>query len=325
VDSHTAGEATRLIVDGLPPLPGATMSAKLEYFRLHLDHVRLRLTREPCGHRDILAAALTDPVNPGSTFGLIYMDAHRYPFLCGHATIGAVATAVEAGWIEARQQQTDVVIDTPSGAMTARVLMRGDQPGSIEIRMVPSFVHQTGPTIEVPDFGPLRIETVCVGGFFAMASADQLPMALEVENSRYLVDLGMRVISAANRQLSVRHPLRPEVKTIDVVKFYDPSQHEQRRGSGAVIYGEGHLDRSPCGTGTAATLTLLHHEGRLGVGEPFTSISPLGTVFEARIVSETAVGQLPAVEVAVAGNAHLTGIHEFLLDPRDPLPEGYLL
>jgi proline racemase len=301
------------------------MTEKLDYFRTHLDAVRLRLTREPRGHREILAAAITDPVRLGSRFGLIYMDAQRYPFLCGHATIGAVTTAIEAGWIEARAPYTDLAIDTPSGTMAARARIDGSRVADVSIRMVPSFVYRTGETLEVPGFGRLTVETVCVGGFFVMVAADQLGVPLTARNSRRLIDLGMQVIDAANGQLTVRHPLRPEVTTVDVVKFYDSSAHDRHTGKGVVIYGEGHMDRSPCGTGTAATLTLLHHRGQLAVGQVFTSLSPLGTRFDARITTENTVGDLPAVTVEITGSAHLTGVHEFIVDPLDPLPEGFLL
>jgi proline racemase len=325
IDSHTAGEPTRLIVDGLPPVQGKTMDDKRRWFQRHLDDIRLQLTREPRGHRDILAAALTEPVHPGSSFGLIYMDAQRYPFLCGHATIGAVATAIEAGWIEAGSPRTEVVIDTPSGPMAARAHLAGGRAQAVTIEMVPSFVHETDRPLTVPGFGQLKVETVCVGGFFVMVAADQLGIALDARHSRRLTELGMAVIEAANDQLVVRHPLRPEVTTIDVVKFYDTSAHDRRTGKGVVIYGEGHMDRSPCGTGTAATLTLLHHQGRLGIGQPFTSLSPLDTRFRAEITAEKPVGAVAGVTVAITGSAHLTGIHEFISDPSDPLPRGFLL
>ncbi len=113
--------------------------------------------------------------------------------------------------------------------------------------------------------------------------------------------------------------------TVDVAEFYDPSGHAQGRGINAVIYGEAHLDRSPCGTGTAAKMTLLHHRGQLAVNQPFVNASLLGTTFEGRIVAETTVGHLKAVVVEVRGSAQITGIHEFVFDPRDPFPNGYLL
>ncbi|MFN2343221.1 MAG: proline racemase family protein [Desulfonatronovibrio sp.] len=120
IDSHTAGEYTRLIVHGLPDISGQTMPAKREHFMTHLDSERLMLTREPRGNKDVVAAAVTEPVTPGASFGLIYMDACRYPYLCGHATIGAVTTLLETGLIKVepdQKGQINILVDTPSGPM----------------------------------------------------------------------------------------------------------------------------------------------------------------------------------------------------------------
>jgi len=326
VDSHTAGERTRLIVAGMPPLTGDTMAAKLEDFRSRCDHLRRLLLHEPRGDGKLLAALVTEPVSPDAAFGLLYMDGRRYPYLCGHATIGAVATFLQAGWIVAEAPETLVVVDTPSGPMPARARIVDGRVVSVAVRAVPSFVQASGQALDVPGIGPLRVETVCVGGFFVMVAADQLPVPLDVRrHGSRLVDKGMAIIAAANDQLKVAHPLRPEVRTVDVVKFYDPQAHGAGVGRGIVIYGEGQIDRSPCGTGTAAICTLLHHRGELAVGKSFASISPIDTRFTARIAAETRIGELPGVEVEIEGAAHVTGIHRFVLDPDDPLPDGFLL
>ena len=133
------------------------------------------------------------------------------------------------------------------------------------------------------------------------------------------------MIDAANRQLTVRHPLREEVKTVDVAEFYNSADDTPQQGKSVVILGEGHLDRSPCGTGTSAKMALLHHKGILDLDQSFVNLSPLGTAFKGRLVAETRVGELPAVVAEITGNAQITGLHEFVVDPNDPFPEGYLL
>lgn len=323
IDSHTAGEPTRLIVDGLPPIPGGTMAEKRIHFKTHLDGIRRRLTHEPRGNKNIFVAALTEPVSSDAAFGLIYMDPRRYPYLCGHATMGAVATLIETGVIPSA---AEVRVDTPSGPMVTQPVMTDGRVTSVKVAAVPSFLHETDRTLSVEGFGTLRVSTVCVGGFFVMVASDQLPMPLAPEHSYALRRLGMAVIDAANHQLTVRHPLRSEVKTVDVVEFYEPyGKHPGKPGKSVVIYGEAHMDRSPCGTGTAAKLTLFHHSGELPVGKVYPNAGPLGTVFQAKILEETQVGDRPAVTVELEGSAYITGIHQFLVDPRDPFPEGFLL
>ncbi len=320
VDSHTLGEATRLILHGCGEIPGATMREKREYFQGNLDHVRRLLTCEPRGHRDLLAAAVTPPTTPGAHFGLIYMDARRYPFLCGHATIGAVTTLVELGLISAAEE---IVVDTPSGPMPTRVFMKGDRVAAVAMRSVPTFVYGKGESLNVPGLGTVTADTVCVGGYFVMIDADKAGLDFSPANRSALIPLGMRVIEEANRQLTVRHPERPEVNTIDVVEFY--REPESGKGESVVIYGESHMDRCPCGTGTTAKAALLHSKGRLAPGEQYVNAGPLGTTFTAEIVEETTVGDLPAVRVEVCGSATITGFHSFVLDEADPFPGGFLI
>ena len=324
VDSHTQGEPTRLLVGGVGDLPGATMSEKRAYFEAHFDSVRKLLTREPRGHRGIMAAVVTEPVSPGASFGLFYMDARRYPYLCGHATIGAVATLVETGALQAEEGETVITVDTPSGVLEAHTRIHEGRVLSVAIDMVPSFVFETGREVAVDGFGRVPVDLVCVGGFFAMVAARQIGIALTPENRPRLVSLGMAVIEAANRSFRVHHPERPEVNSVDVTEFYDEDPLTGM-GRGAVIYGESHMDRSPCGTGTTAKMTLLHHQGKLKTGDPYQNAGPLGTVFQGRIVKEVAIGARVGIVGRIRGSAQMTGVHQFVLDTRDPFPEGFLL
>ena len=325
IDSHVAGEPARLIVGGMGPLPGESMQEKRAFFMERHDHIRLLLTREPRGHRDMFAACVTEPVSAGARFGLIYMDARRYPYLCGHATMGAVMTLIEAGAIDTDGDAQQIMVDTPSGPMQTTAYMQNGKVESVAIRMVPSFVYSDNETLSVSEFGQLTVATVCVGGFFVMVSADQIGLDFSPPNRSRLIELGMELIQAANQQLTVRHPTRPEVNTVDVTEFYDSPMDAEDKGNSMVILGEGHMDRSPCGTGTAAKLTLLHHRGQFGFDETFTNKSPLGTTFQGRLVEEIRLGDTMAVVAEVRGSAHITGIHEFIIDSKDPFQEGFLL
>ncbi|MCG8564142.1 MAG: proline racemase family protein [Desulfobacterales bacterium] len=326
IDSHTEGEITRLIVGGLAPIPGRTMDEKRRYFKTHYDGVRCRITKEPRGSRDILAAMVTEAVTPEASFGLIYMDARRYPLLCGHATMGAVVTLAATGTLELNEGKNSLGVDTPSGTMGVMAWVEKGKVISVAIDMVPSFVESEQCPIEVPGFGRVWVDLVCTGGYFAMVDSHGLGIAPTLENRETLVDLGMKIIDAANAQLSVAHPLRPEVNTIDVTEFYtsasNPGDHS---GSGFVVYGESHMDRSPCGTGTASKLALLAHHGKLNLNQPYRNHSPLGTAFDARLVEKTQVGPKTAWVTQIRGRAWITGIHQFILDPSDPFPQGYLV
>ena len=326
IDSHTEGEVTRLIVNGLGDIKGKTMMEKLEWFKSRYDHIRCLLTKEPRGSKEILAAMVTQNVTKNAKFGLIYMDGKRYPYLCGHATIGAVATLARTGFLKLEQGENSVIVDTPSGLMDARVFVQDDTLSSIAINMVPSFVYDTGQQVEVAGFGTIKADLVCTGGFFAMVDSRETGMEPSLENKEALIDLGMKIIDAANEQLTVSHPVRPDVKTIDVTEFYD-SQYKDGKafGKGMVIYGESHMDRSPCGTGTAAKLTLLHHYGKIKMNQRYVNYSPLGTSFDAMLVKKEKIGSMDGFIVQIKGMAYLTGVHHFIVENHDPFQQGFVM
>ena len=208
--------------------------------------------------------------------------------------------------------------------MAAHTRVDGGRVVSVAIDMVPSFVFDTDLAVTVPGYGRLPVDLVCVGGFFAMVAARAVGLELTATNSGRLVPLGMAVIEAANRDFEVHHPERPEVASVDVTEFYEDSSRADT-GRGLVVYGESHMDRSPCGTGTAAKMTLLHHHGALKPGEVYRNQSPLGTTFEGRIVDTVKIGDYDGIVAQIRGNAQITGLHQFVVDPLDPFPEGYLL
>ncbi|MGD9029830.1 MAG: proline racemase family protein [Anaerolineae bacterium] len=342
LDLHAGGEPIRLLIDGLPSIPGETINDKRLHVGEHLDQVRLLLTQEPRGHRDMFAGIITDPVSEQGDFGLVFMDARRYPYMCGHGIIGAVTGLIEMGWLEAKGPETAVVVDSPSGPIQAcaRVRQRADgrpRVESVAIRLESAFAFLLDQPLEVPGLGHLTVDVSFAGGFFVMIPADQIEGDLVPENAPQLARWGMASIEAGNQQLSVQHPTRTYIDTIDVAEFYDPAGHSQRLGRNFVVLGEGHVDRSPCGTGTSAKMALLHRRGELAVGQTFVNRGLLGTTFEGRIVAESTVGDpatglghragqmLPAIVPEIRGAAHVTGLHRFILTPEDPFPEGFLI
>lgn len=339
IDSHVGGEPARLIVSGLPPIHGKTTNEKRLYMAENLDDIRLLVTREPRGHRDMFASVLTSPESEEAAFGLIYMDARRYPYLCGHATIAAVSALIELGLIAAQVPETLVVVDTPSGPWrtVARVRKNKQTRGrpyivdSVTIQPEISFAYLLDQKLDVPGLGAIQVDVSFTGGFFIMVSAEQISLDLNVENAPKLAQLGMDIIEAGNEQLKIQHPQRPYINTVDVVEFFDAEGHSEKRGKNFVVLGEGHIDRSPCGTGTCAKLALLHRRGELNLDETFVNQGFLGTTFDARIVREASIEdpqtglKIPAIIPEVSGKAHITGLQYFVLTPEDPFPEGFLL
>jgi proline racemase len=330
LDYHVGGEPIRLIVEGLPEIAGDTINDKRLFIRDHLDDIRLMLTREPRGHRDMFAGIITDPVTAGSRFGIVFMDARRYPYMCGHGMIGAVTAFVEMECLDAQGGETQLVVDSPAGPVKAEVRLTekaGQTLGveSVAIQLESAFAFLLDQALDVPELGRITVDVCFAGGFFVMVSVDELGTSLSAENASALARWGMAIIEAANQQLEVRHPTRTYINTVDVVEFYDPRGHRDGMGKNIVVLGEGHVDRSPCGTGTAAKLALLHRRGLLSAGQPFVNQGILETRFEGRIVAESTLGDLPVIIPEIRGSAHATGLHHFVVTPDDPLPRGFLI
>jgi proline racemase len=248
--------------------------------------------------------------------------------MCGHGTIGAVTTMLELGGVPLPNDAATctVIVDTPSGPVRAFATLdrsAGEvRVTSVAIQLESAFVHASDQPLDVPGLGTLRVDLVCVGGYFAMVTADQIELPLVAAEAPALAEAGMAIIDAANRELTVQHPEHPYVNTIDVTEFHVLDAPGQSRN--AVVYGEAHVDRSPCGTGTSAKMALLFHQGNMEVGDSLVNTGLLGTTFTGRIVAETTVGPFAAIVPEIRGQAHLTGRHRFIVREDDPFPRGFL-
>jgi len=339
IDSHTAGECTRLVTSGLPPIAGDTMAEKLTNAEEDLAWLPGFLLLEPRGHKDMFGAILTPPCSPEADAGILFMDNQGYEPMCGHAIIGTATTLLETGMSPMDGTETGVTLETPSGLVRAYAEIGDDKVRSVSFENVPAFVYRSGVTIEIPQVGTLTIDVVFGGLFFVFVDASELEIELIPGNAARLARLGMRILAVANREIEVRHPELPHIDRIIDLRFYVDEAREESRtelaGStspdsrNVVVLGDHMIDRSPCGTGTSAEAALRHAEGRLEVGESFVTESIIGTQFIGTVVDETTVGseaeRFPAIIPRITGSACITGFHQFVLDPSDAFPEGFRL
>jgi proline racemase/trans-L-3-hydroxyproline dehydratase len=328
IDSHTAGEGTRLVTAGLPPLLGETMAEKLAYAQEQLAWVPGLLLREPRGHKDLFGAVLVPPCAPEADAGLVFMDNTGYEPMCGHAVIGIVTSLLETGSHTALEPETRLTLDTPAGLVRASAQVQDGVVQAVTFENVPAFVWRQDIELAVPQFGNLTVDVAFGGNFFFLVDATQLEIELIPANAARLAGLGMRILAAGNDQIAVRHPQLPHIDRIIDLRFYmaTPGRAHSRN---VVILGDHMVDRSPCGTGTCAEMALRHTRGELDVGQDFVSESIIGTRFTGRIVAETSVGAgsdaLDAVRPRITGRAHITGLQQLVLQPRDPFPQGFVL
>jgi len=319
VDSHTAGEPTRIVTGGMPVVAGATMAEKREELRRCHDHLRRALVLEPRGHEAIVLALLLPPCVPGAHQGVVFANDAGYLGMCGHGAIGVASVLVAMGMVPAVEPVTEVVLDTPVGTVRCRVAVAGGRPRSVTITNVPSFLFRQRVVVPVHGFGKVAADIAYGGNWFAFVEADQLGLAVEKAHLSVLMQAATSVREALVRE-GVRgtHPEQPGEAIIDHVKLFVPLDGDAPGARSLTLCPGAAYDRSPCGTGTSAKLAVLHAKGELALGEWFRSESVLGTRFRARVVEACTVGALPAVIAEIEGSAWITGLQMLVLDPDDP-------
>ncbi|WFD11245.1 proline racemase [Tepidibacter hydrothermalis] len=325
VDSHTMGEPTRIVVGGVPNIPGKTMADKKEYLEKNMDTLRTSIMLEPRGHNDMFGSILTAPVNEEADFGIIFMDGGGYLNMCGHGSIGAITVAIETGMVEPKEPITEVVMDTPAGIVRSTAKVENGKVKEVSIVNVPAFHYKKDVEIEVPEIGKITFDISFGGSFFAIINAKQLGLKVEPKNSQKLTALGLEIRDIINKEIEIQHPTLSHINTVDLVEIYDEPTHPEATYKNVVIFGQGQVDRSPCGTGTSAKLATLHSKGELKEGELFVYESILGTLFKGRIVGTGEVGDYNTITPEITASAYITGFNHFVIDPDDPLKYGFVL
>ena len=329
IDTHTAGEAARLVTAGIPKIPGKDMVEKKQYFIDHLDDVRKSVMFEPRGHQDMFGAFLLPPTKEEADFGLVFMDTGGYLNMCGHNTIAAVTAAVETGMVDVEEGTTEkeVVVETPAGLIyaTAKLKDNGAKVKEVSFRNVESFLYKRDVELDVEGIGHIKFDISFGGSFFCIISADQLGLEVKPENASKLKEAGLKIRDAVNANVEIQHPTLSHIKTVDLVEIYDKPSHPEATYKNVVVFGDGNIDRSPCGTGTSAKLATLYAKGELKLGEPFVYESILGTLFKGRIVEERKLADFDAIIPEITGSGYILGFSNYVYDPDDSLTYGFLL
>ncbi|WP_417007864.1 proline racemase family protein [Anaerotruncus massiliensis (ex Togo et al. 2019)] len=325
VDTHTEGEATRIVTGGMPAAPGATMAEKRAYLQERLDHVRRMLLFEPRGHKDMFGAFLLPPCRPEADAGVVFMDSGSYLNMCGHGSIGVVTALLETGMVPCAGEEADVTLDTPSGLIRARAKLHNGRVREVTVRNVPAFLYREGVPVALSDGRTVHADIAFGGNFFALVEAEEAGVALDAADKDRLTARGAEIRDALNAAGGIAHPLLPHIRTVDLVEFCGPARDPRADARNVVVFGDGQIDRSPCGTGTSAKLALLRARGELPLGKPYVHESILGTLFTGVAAEDTAQGGYPAIVPEITGRAYVTGLAQYLLDPEDPLGGGFLL
>ena len=325
IDAHAAGEPLRIVTGGWPDIEGDTILAKRRHAREHHDHLRRALMLEPRGHADMYGCILTPPVTDDGDVGVLFMHNEGFSTMCGHGIIGLVTVGIEAGLLDARGQAPTVRIDTPAGRVTATAHMGDRRVASVSFLNVPSFLLTRDLHVDVPGLGDVQCDIAFGGAFYAYVDAASVGVKLAADQYGEIIDVGKRIKQAVMDSYEIVHPsgdadLNFLYGTILVEPTDDPTLSRN-----VCIFAEGEVDRSPTGTGVSGRAAIHHARGVIGVGQSITIESLIGTRFDVRVAETTTVGGVDAVVPEVTGSAYITGRHEFLLNPDDPLLAGVRL
>jgi proline racemase len=298
IDSHTAGEPTRVVVSGGPPLGDGSLADRCRRFREGFDHYRAAIVNEPHGSDIIVGALLTEPSDPSCTAGAIFFNNVGYLGMCGHGTMGLAVTLAHLGRIKAGSHR----IETPVGVVTAEL----HADGAVTVANVPSYLAHPDVTVDVAGFGPVRGDIAWGGNWFFLTEASDLP--LDLAHVSELTDFAWRVRQSANQQGY------PEVDHIELV---GPGQSGGNARNFVLCPGKAY-DRSPCGTGTSAKLATLAARGQLREDEPWVQESLIGSTFTAqyeRIDAER-------IRPFISGRAYVNAESTLLVAEDDPYRWG---
>jgi 4-hydroxyproline epimerase len=298
IDSHTCGEPTRIIVEGGPDLGRGPIAGRRERFCNEYDQVRSAVVNEPRGSDPVVGALLCDPCDPRCAAGVIFFNNVGYLGMCGHGTIGLVATLAYMG----RIKPGDHRIETPVGVVTASL----HDDGNTSFTNVSSYRKAKGVAVEVPEAGIVRGDVAWGGNWFFLA--EYQGVRLHMDNIEALTGLAKRIRSAVNLQGY------PEV---DHVELFGPAENPRANSRNFVLCPGGAYDRSPCGTGTSAKIACLASDGRLAEGEPWVQESIIGSQFTGRYRRDGDV-----ILPVITGIAHVNAEATLLLDESDPFCWG---
>ena len=326
ISAHAEGEVGDVIVGGVLPPPGETLWAQSRWIA---QDGRLRgfVLNEPRGGVFRHVNLLVPPKDPRADAAFIIMEPEDTPPMSGSNSICVATVLLDGGLVPMREPVTELVLEAPGGLVRVRAECRGGKAERIFVENLPSFAARLGVPLEVEGLGTLTVDTAYGGDSFVFVDPAALGLSLTPDAAHDIARLGVRISDAATAALGFAHPGNPDWRHISFCLFAGAIERtpDGLRTQAAVAIRPGKVDRSPTGTALSARMAVLHARGEMAVGDRLTAVSLIGSTFAGRILGTTTVGGRPAIRPEISGRGWITGIHQHMLDPSDPWPEGYRL
>ncbi|CAN2215263.1 COG3938 Proline racemase [Candidatus Nanopelagicaceae bacterium] len=330
IDYHTAGEPFRIVAKPPVEIVGDTVANRRVYAMAtaEVDGLRKLLCFEPRGHADMYGCFITPPDDDGADFGVLFWHKDGFSTACGHGTIALGVWAIESGKVAIDPSGvTDVVIDVPSGRVTARVHTKGSVIESVDFVNVASYHMYSDISVDT-SLGALTVDVSFGGAIYAQLDVAQIGLSVTPEHYGEIIAIGREIKWALNDSKYAEHPTDPRLSGIYGTIVYEelaPDADGIKRQRNATIFADGEVDRSPCGSGTCARLATLVEKKQLKIGEVLKHDSIVDSQFLGVAKAQVTSDGYDAILPQVTGMAYKTGESVFTVDPRDPLTPGFVL
>ncbi|KFB09038.1 trans-3-hydroxy-L-proline dehydratase [Nitratireductor basaltis] len=326
ISAHAEGEVGDVIVGGVTPPPGETLWEQSRFIARD-ETLRNFVLNEPRGGVFRHVNLLVPPKDPRADAAFIIMEPEDTPPMSGSNSICVSTVLLDGGILPMSEPVTELTLEAPGGLVKVRAECRNGKAERIFVQNLPSFAARLDADLEVEGIGTLKVDTAYGGDSFVFVDAQALGFTHSPDEAHDMARLGVKITAAANEALGFDHPDNPDWKHISFCLFAGPVMREgnELRANAAVAIRPGKIDRSPTGTALSARMAVLHARGQMTKDDRLTAVSLIGSTFTGRIVSETEVGGKLAIVPELSGRGWITGIHQHMLDPDDPWPEGYRL
>ena len=327
IDMHTGGEPLRVIVDGFPELKGNSVLDYRRYCKDNYDYLRTALMFEPRGHADMYGCILLPPNDEDGDFGIIFLHNEGYSTMCGHAIIAISTLAIEMNWIEVKEGENILKIDAPCGRITSFANVKNGKITGVKFHCVPSFVVGLDRTVEVEGLGTVTYDLAYGGAFYAYVNMNKNNFDFDLTPNSYraLITNGMAIKKAVMKQDNeIEHPFEKDLSFNYGTIFIGDSLHKGVDSRNVCVFAEGEVDRSPTGSGVSGRMAIHKKRGEIDFGETMLIESITDAVFKGSVISEENYGPFTAVIPQVEGTAYITGMHTFVIDPNDPMKNGFI-
>jgi len=325
IDAHTEGEPLRVILAGYPQPSGDTILAQRQELKAKYDAFRTALMWEPRGHADMYGCLITEPVTRAAHFGVLFLHNEGYSTMCGHGIIAVTKVVLETGMLPKSSPETKVMIDTPAGLVTAWARVEKDSVRSVRFKNVPSYAHAIDQYVDVPNLGRIQYDIGFGGAYYAYVQASEVGLKTSPDHYGELIHLGKIIKATIADSKDITHPYESDLGFLYGTIFIGPAESDDAHSRHVCVFANGEIDRSPTGTGVSGRLAVLYDRGLLELGECIRIESIIGSSFTGKVTEERLLGSHKAIIPEVEGRAFITGQHSFILDPRDPFRDGFLL